>query len=96
MKIIRRAINTFLESARGNIWFNLDDRQQKFISRKTVFNQKSSWHNLKLCRPCVNRLLVAGAVDADEGIFGEVGSEDFSPHKYLRTKVLTTNPIAVI
>ena len=69
---------------RGNIYFNLDDRRQKFISPKIVLNQESSYL-------CVNRLLVAVAFEADEGISGEVCSEDFSPYHYMRTKVPTTN-----
>ncbi|MGB3265349.1 MAG: hypothetical protein WBA89_15500 [Microcoleus sp.] len=61
----------------NNIFFNLGDRQHKIIGPKTVLNQESSRTSLKLCSLCVNRLLVAGAVNADEGISGEVCSEDF-------------------
>ncbi|MBE9096740.1 hypothetical protein [Tychonema sp. LEGE 07203] len=49
-----------------NIFFNLGDRQHKIIGRQTVLNHKSSRTSLKPCRLCVNSLLVAGAVNADE------------------------------
>lgn len=57
MKIIRRAVSTFSEPARGNIFLNLGDRQQKIFPEKTVLNYKSSGPSLKLGCPCVNRLL---------------------------------------
>ena len=51
MKIIRRAVNTFSKPAGRNIFFNLDDRQQKILPEKTVLNHKSSGPSLKLlCR----------------------------------------------